>query len=78
MRKPTIWVPTRSDTNQAVKSHKMVRGWKILDLESRGIVQSLFSPMQVVVFSMRGSNVSLYSKIHFIRTNRFKVKIFVV
>ena len=25
-RKPTIWVPTRSDTNQAVQSQKMVRG----------------------------------------------------
>ena len=28
MRKPTIWVPTRSDTNRAVQSQKMVRGWK--------------------------------------------------
>ena len=28
MRKPTIWVPTRSDTNQAVQSQKMVSGWK--------------------------------------------------
>ena len=28
VRKPTIWVPTRSDTNGAVQSHKMVRGWK--------------------------------------------------
>ena len=27
MRTPTIWVPTRSDTNQAVQSQKMVRGW---------------------------------------------------
>ena len=28
VRKPTIWVPTRSDTNQAVHSQKMVRGLK--------------------------------------------------
>ena len=28
MIKPTIWVPTRSDTNRAVQSQKMVRGWK--------------------------------------------------
>ena len=28
MRKPTIWVPTRSDTNRAVQSQKMDRGWK--------------------------------------------------
>ena len=28
MRKPTIWVPTRSDTNRPVQSQKMVRGWK--------------------------------------------------
>ena len=26
MRKPTIWVPTRSDTNQAAQSQQMVRG----------------------------------------------------
>ena len=25
---PTIWVPTRFDTNWAVQSQKMVRGWK--------------------------------------------------
>ena len=28
MRKPTIWVQTRSDTNRAVQSQKMVRGRK--------------------------------------------------
>ena len=28
MRKPTIWVLTRSDTNRAVQSQKMVRGLK--------------------------------------------------
>ena len=28
VRKPTIWVPTRSDTNQAVQSQKMARGLK--------------------------------------------------
>ena len=28
VRKPTMWVPTRSDTNCAVQSQKMFRGWK--------------------------------------------------
>ena len=28
MRKPTIWVPTRSDTNRPVQAQKMVRGRK--------------------------------------------------
>ena len=28
MRQPTIWVPTRTDTNWVVQSQKMVRGWK--------------------------------------------------
>ena len=36
----TIWVPTRSDTNQPVQSQKMFRDCKILDLESRGVVLS--------------------------------------
>ena len=34
MRKPTIWVPTRSDTNQAVQPQKMAIG---LYLSRRGI-----------------------------------------
>ena len=29
MRKPTNWVPTRSDTNQAVQLQKMARGLKL-------------------------------------------------
>ena len=28
VRKPTIWILTRSDTNQAVQPLKMARGWK--------------------------------------------------
>ena len=28
VRKPTVWVPTWSDSNRAVQSQKMVRGWK--------------------------------------------------
>ena len=37
MRKPTIWVPTRSDTNRAVQSQKMDRGgksciWKVQEI----------------------------------------------
>ena len=62
---PTIWVPTRSTTNQAVQSHKKVRSLKfqIQDEEelyypcgeNKGADQlscaaSLFSPMQIVGF----------------------------
>ena len=28
VRKPTMWFANRSDTNRAVQSQKMVRGWK--------------------------------------------------
>ena len=28
MRKPTIWILTRSDTNQAIQPLEMARGWK--------------------------------------------------
>ena len=28
VRKPTIWVPTRPDTNRDIQSQMMVRGWK--------------------------------------------------
>ena len=40
MRKPTIWVLTRSDTHQAVQSQKMVRGWKFWILK----VEALYCP----------------------------------
>ena len=34
MRKPTIWVPTRSNTNQAVESQKQAKGLQFwLELE---------------------------------------------
>ena len=33
---------TVSDTNRAVQSQKMVRGWKFLHSESRGIVLSMW------------------------------------
>ena len=41
IRKPKMWVPTRSDTNQAVQSQETARGFEILDLESIGIVLSV-------------------------------------
>ena len=37
MRKPTIWILTRSDTNQAVQPLKMARGWKFWILEVEGL-----------------------------------------
>ena len=40
LRKPTIWVPTRPDTNRAVQSQKMVRGWKLWILK----VEELYYP----------------------------------
>ena len=33
--------PNRSDTNQAVQTQKIARGWKSWVLESRGIVLSM-------------------------------------
>ena len=40
VRKPTIWVPTRSDTNRTVQLQKMVRGWKFWILK----VEELYYP----------------------------------
>ena len=52
VRKPTIWVPTRSDTNRPVQSQKKVRrmkfrieeegGWYYPCCENRGADQLLF------------------------------------
>ena len=63
MGKPTIWIPTKSDTNQAVQSQKIARSLKYYPLsENEGAVQlrgyregsaALFSPMQIVGFLMR-------------------------
>ena len=65
MRKPTIWVPARSDTNWAVVTEDGLR-LEISDLR-RGIVLSewqlvrslsapLFSPIQIVGFLMHWLN----------------------
>ena len=40
MRKPTMWLLSRSDTNPAVQAQEMARR-KILDLKSKGIVLSM-------------------------------------
>ena len=37
MRKPKIWVPTRSDTNRAVQSQKKVRSLKFRIKKKRNI-----------------------------------------
>ena len=37
MRKPTIWFPTRSDTNQAVQLQKMARGLKFWIKKEEGL-----------------------------------------
>ena len=37
MRKPTFWLPTWSDTNQAVESQKMARGLKFRIKEVEGM-----------------------------------------
>ena len=37
MRKPTIWVPTRSDTNWAVQSNKKARSLKFQIQEEEGL-----------------------------------------
>ena len=68
MRKQTIWVLNRSDTNRAVQSQKMVRGWKFFIYkveelfypcsENKGTDQlrssaPSFLPMQIVGFPMQ-------------------------
>ena len=66
MRKLTIWVPTRSDTNRPVQSQKMARGWKFWILkveelyytcsENKGADQLrsyLFSRMRTFGFPIR-------------------------
>ena len=37
MRKPTLWFPTWSDTNQAVQLQKMARGLKFLIQKEEGL-----------------------------------------
>ena len=37
MRKPRIWILTRSNTNQAVQPHKMARGLKFRIKELEGL-----------------------------------------
>ena len=37
MRKSTIWILTRSDTNQAVQPLKMARDWKVWITEVEGL-----------------------------------------
>ena len=59
---PTMWFPNRFDTNWAVQSQKMPRGWKFWIqkveelyyscIKNKGAV-SLFSHMQIVGFLMR-------------------------
>ena len=73
MRKPTVWVLTRSDSNPTVQSQKMVRGWKfwieeqrnctIHVAKSKALISSapLFSPMQIVGFPMRRLIYFLFS-----------------
>ena len=40
MRKPTIWVPTRSDTNRAVQSQMIAKSLKFLMNEEEGLYYS--------------------------------------
>ena len=37
MRKPTVWVPTRSDTSRAVQSQKIARSLKFWMKEEEGL-----------------------------------------
>ena len=52
MRKPTIWVPTRSDRNRAVQSQKQARrALELLDSRRRVIVLSVTVVKTVVLIS---------------------------
>ena len=64
VRKPTIWVPTRSDTDLSVQSLKMVTGFNfnmrvektkalISFAVTAKLICFLFSPMHIVGFLMR-------------------------
>ena len=44
----------RSNTNRAVQVKKMARGWKIQDLESRRIVQSVAKTNVLISFAVTG------------------------
>ena len=35
--KPTMWFPTRSDTNRPVQAQKMARGWKVWTWKEEGL-----------------------------------------
>ena len=37
VRKPTLWILTRSDTNQAIQPLEMARGWKFCIKEVEGL-----------------------------------------
>ena len=75
MRKPTIWVPTRSDTNRAVQSQKMVRGWKfwiykVEELyyqcsENKGADHLCFCLCRLLVFPCDGS-INIFFFVHII------------
>ena len=80
MRKPTIWILTRSDTNQAVQPLEMARGLEILYLlyypssENKGADQLrgyreadlrlCFRLCKMLVFSRQGSFSIQLSMVH--------------
>ena len=66
MKKPTIWVPTRSDTNRAVQSQKMVRGGNKgtdqLRSYSKADLRLCFRLCKLLVFPCSGSYVIVQEK----------------
>ena len=72
MRKPTIWVPTRSDTNRAVQSQKKVRSLKFRISEEDKIVYRVAKIKALISFAVTAklicAFVFAYSDCWFSRT----------
>ena len=83
MRKSTMWFLNRSDTNLAVQTQKMTRGWKVEELyylysKTQGTDQLgsnceadlglCFRIMQNVFFLMKMMINSISNHLHFLET----------
>ena len=61
MRKPTIWFPTRSDTNWAVQSQKMVTA-KLICTSVFAYADCWFSHVAAHILTGHGFNIQLQIK----------------
>ena len=59
VRKPTIWVQTRSDTNQPVQSHKIARSLKFRMKEEEGLWYPFSENKGVISFAVTNREADL-------------------